>query len=79
LTGIATWLFEIMMETIVVQRWILTQNVINNVNFGVGYVVYFFFTAIVGLAAVCLTVFVSPLAAGGGGSELMGYFNGVNY
>lgn len=26
-----------------------------------------------------LTVFLSPTAAGGGGAECMGYFNGVNY
>lgn len=32
-----------------------------------------------GLAAVILTVFVGPGAAGGGTAELMGYFNGINY
>jgi H+/Cl- antiporter ClcA len=80
LTGIATWLFEIMMETIVVQRWKLTSYfMLEHGGLGVGYVIYLVFTLLVGLAASCLTVFLSPMAAGGGGSELMGYFNGVNY
>jgi chloride channel 7 len=50
-----------------------------NKGLGVGYVIYLVFTVIVGLCGSLLTIFLSPLAAGGGGSELMGYFNGVNY
>jgi hypothetical protein len=50
-----------------------------NKGFGIGYIIYIIFTVIVGLAASFLTIYLSPFAAGGGGSELMGYFNGVNY
>lgn len=67
-----------MMETIVTSRWTLTQYMMAK-GLGVGYIIYLIFTVVVGLAASVLTVFLSPLAAGGGGSELMGYFNGVNY
>lgn len=32
-----------------------------------------------GFLAALITVLLSPAAAGGGGAECMGYFNGVNY
>lgn len=44
-----------------------------------GWLVFFSLCLLVGFFAVILTVLMSPSAAGGGGAECMGYFNGINY
>lgn len=44
-----------------------------------GWLVFFAICLVVGAASSLLTVWLSPAAAGGGGAECMGYFNGVNY
>lgn len=46
---------------------------------GVGYVIYMAFSILFGSFSSLLTLYLEPLAAGGGTTEMMGYFNGVNY
>lgn len=46
---------------------------------GLGYLVYVGISVIFGAAASIITLKLEPLAAGGGTTEMMGYFNGVNY
>ena len=44
-----------------------------------GWAIFFSICVFVGFLSVLLTVTLSPSAAGGGGAECMGYFNGINY
>lgn len=77
------------MQVIVEYRWVATQTVMDNhlfgpsdskgVAIGEGWAIFFSICCFVGALSSLLTVFLSPSAAGGGGAECMGYFNGVNY
>lgn len=79
-TGVVTFIFELLVQVIVEYRWVATQTVLTNTDSLVeGWIVYFSICLLVGGASVVLTVFLSPAAAGGGGAECMGYFNGVNW
>lgn len=46
---------------------------------GLGYLVYIGISLAFGAIGSIVTLKVAPLAAGGGTTETMGYFNGVNY
>ena len=46
---------------------------------GLGFLVYLIICLAFGAFASILTLKLEPLAAGGGTTEMMGYFNGVNY
>ena len=51
----------------------------DNYHPGLSWFLFTLFSLAYGGAAVALTVYVGPGAAGGGTAELMGYFNGVVY
>jgi len=51
----------------------------NGFGIGLGYLIYIGISIAFGAAASILTLKLEPLAAGGGTTEMMGYFNGVNY
>lgn len=79
-TGVVTFLFEFLVQVIVEYRWVATQTILdNNGSLAAGWAVFFSICLFVGGASVVLTVFLSPAAAGGGGAECMGYFNGVSW
>lgn len=46
---------------------------------GLGYLIYIAISLVFGAGSSLITLYLEPLAAGGGTTEMMGYFNGVNY
>jgi H+/Cl- antiporter ClcA len=79
-TGIACFAWEWLVEEFVKLKWKATQPVLDGDNgIGLGYLVYISISIAFGAAASILTLKLEPLAAGGGTTEMMGYFNGVNY
>jgi H+/Cl- antiporter ClcA len=78
-TGIACFAWEWLVEELVKLKWRATQPVLLDNSVGLGYVVYIVISIAFGVIASVLTLKLEPLAAGGGTTEMMGYFNGVNY
>lgn len=71
--------WEWLVEEFVKLKWKATQPVLLDNGIGVGYVVYIVISIVFGSISSLLTLYLEPLAAGGGTTEMMGYFNGVNY
>ncbi|CDW75014.1 UNKNOWN [Stylonychia lemnae] len=79
ITGIVCYGWEWLVEEFVKLKWKATQPVLLDDSIGLGYLVYIGISILFGAAASLLTLYLEPLAAGGGTTEMMGYFNGVNY
>lgn len=79
LTGIVCYGWEWLVEEFVKLKWKATQPVLLDQGIGLGYLVYIIISIAFGAGASLITLYVEPLAAGGGTTEMMGYFNGVNY
>lgn len=78
LMGVFAFIVDIIAEGLVLYKWRITQQALD-ANAFVGWITFLVFSLIFGAAAVIMTVFLGPGAAGGGTAELMGYFNGINY
>ena len=81
LTGVVCFAWEYLVEEFVTLKWEAAQEVLlkDSGGVGLGYLVYISISLAFGAAASILTLKLEPLAAGGGTTEMMGYFNGVNY
>jgi H+/Cl- antiporter ClcA len=80
-TGFVCFLWTIGTEYLVVVKWEASQALLSNstLNIMLAYLMYVGLSLVFGCASSILTLKVEPLAAGGGTTEMMGYFNGVNY
>jgi len=78
-TGISFFAWEWLVEQAVKLKWMASQSLIDDSGLGSGFGVYLLLSLGLGALASLLTLKLEPLAAGGGTTEMMGYFNGVNY
>ena len=80
-TGLVCFIWEVGVESAVELKWRAAQTVLKDTFgdiFG-SYSIYIALSLFFGMGASILTLKLEPLAAGGGTTEMMGYFNGVNY
>lgn len=80
-TGIVCFCWEYVVEEFVKLKWDAAQHVLKDKVgsiFG-SYFIYIGLSLAFGMGSSIITLKVEPLAAGGGTSEMMGYFNGINY
>jgi H+/Cl- antiporter ClcA len=79
LTGIVFFVWNTCCKLLVKYKWDLTQYTIDLHGVYVGYIPYILVSLAFAAIAVLLTIKLYPLAAGGGTTEMIGYFNGVDY
>jgi H+/Cl- antiporter ClcA len=77
--GIIAFIIDLIVEYMEIGKWNATQNILDTTHIGGAWMVFLIISLLFGGAAVLLTAFVGPGAAGGGTAELMGYLNGINY
>ena len=80
-TGAMVFVWDIGIEYIIEYKWKVTQYFLKDDSLSIflSYLLYIGICLAFGAAASILTLKVEPLAAGGGTTEMIGYFNGVNY
>ena len=76
--GIIAFIIDVMVESLVLWKWRMTQETMKNYGIASAWIVFLLLSVLFGGIAAVLTVFVGPGAAGSGIAELMGYFNGIH-
>lgn len=78
LMGIVAFIVDLLVESLVIWKWEMTQGVMKSSGVGAAWIVFLTVSVAFAATAACLTIYIGPGAMGSGIAELMGYFNGVH-
>ena len=76
--GIVAFIVDLLVESLVIWKWEMTQHVMNGSGVGAAWLVFLIVSIMFAGSAAAMTIWIGPGATGSGIAELMGYFNGVH-